>query len=303
MRRTSAIVVNFNGAKLTQACIASLLLQTAELDRILVVDNGSSLADWKILQETMPVERITLIRSERNLGYAGGINLGLSSLKDTSQDFVLVSNNDLILGDNQIVQKLIDTLADNPGYAAASPLIRDKDCPVPIELSNQVRRLPSVSALLIAHSCWLRRMPLFRSVVDAYGYVDLRPWPLGVTLPCETVNGACFLLGRDFLTSVQLLDEHTFLYMEEHILGCQLRSIGKCGCLVTSAIADHIQGASTKQRLGAWRLRMLIHQVRSELYFARIYLNAGLASRLLLLAVRTTDIIIKGAVRILRIDT
>lgn len=303
MKRASVIIVNFNGSRPTQACVASVLRQTADIGEVVVVDNGSSLGDWQALNRTLPTDIITLIRSERNLGYAGGINLGLRSLKCTTQDFVLVSNNDIVFSSVEVLQELMNALTANPGYAAASPLVRDRDCPVPVESANQVRRIPSMFTLLIAHSCWLRRIPLFKSAVDAYGYADMRPWPLGATVPCETVNGACFLLGTDFLKSVRLLDEHTFLYMEEHILGCQIKSIGKGGCLVTSAIVDHIQGASTNQRRGSWRLKMLSHQVRSELYYARTYLNAGPASRLLLLAVRTADILIKGVARVLRIDT
>jgi GT2 family glycosyltransferase len=268
-----------------------------------VVDNASSLADWQLLQRTVPTDRVTLIRSERNLGYAGGINLGLRFLKDAPRDFALVLNNDLVFGDNEILQDLIDALTVNPSYAAASPLIRDRDCLVPVEWANQVRRLPSMFTLLIAHSCWLRRIPLFQRAVDEYGYADMRPWPLDLTVQSETVNGACFLLGAEFLNSVRLLDEHTFLYMEEQVLGCQLRSIGKSACLVGSAIVDHIQGASTKQRRGAWQVKMLTHQVRSELYYARAYLNAGLLSRLLLLAVRVADISFKGVAHLLRIDT
>jgi GT2 family glycosyltransferase len=224
-------------------------------------------------------------------------------LESTPQEFVLVSNNDIVFGSIHVVQELVDALVNNPDYAAASPLVRDRDCPVPVEYANQVRRLPSMITLLIAHSCWLRRIPLFKSAVESYGYADMRPWPLGATVPCETINGACFVLGTGFLKSVRLLDEHTFLYMEEHILGCQIRSIGKSACLVTSAIVDHVQGASTNQRRGSWQLKMLSYQVRSELYYARTYLSAGPASRLLLLAVRTADILIKGVARVLRIDT
>jgi GT2 family glycosyltransferase len=133
--------------------------------------------------------------------------------------------------------------------------------------------------------------------------MDMRPWPIGVSLPCDTVNGACFVLGKEFLTRLQFLDEHTFLFMEEHTLGCQLRSIGKSACLVTSAIADHIQGASTKQRRGSWRPRMLAYQIRSELYYARRYLNVGPFGRSVLLGVRIVDIVIKGAAHLLRLDT
>ena len=101
--RTTAIgvvIVTFNGADVVVGCLDSLLAQTGAIPQILVVDNASgddtvaTLRDWAArhghaLPEAHSVEgaaealardRIALLHSGANRGFAGGVNLGLATL-------------------------------------------------------------------------------------------------------------------------------------------------------------------------------------------------------------------------------
>jgi GT2 family glycosyltransferase len=302
--RVRAVIVNYNGADLTLRCVQSLAAQDCAIElETIVVDNHSSEEDWRSLRHKVAPYPVILHRCAKNLGYAGGINAGASLQTHHTPEYILALNSDITLPGADAVRQLVAALREDPRRVACSPLIRDRDCPAPPAATVQVRRVPDFQTLLVTHSCWLRRTGLGRRLQYAYLYKDFLPYPLGTTLDCETINGACFMLDRRFLEAAGYLDDRTFLYGEELTLGALIRARNATACLCTTVIADHIQGASTNQRRGTWRLKMLSQQVRSELHYARTYLNAGPGSRLLLLAVRTVDILIKGAARVLRIDT
>ncbi|HTP07590.1 MAG TPA: glycosyltransferase, partial [Anaerolineae bacterium] len=72
----SVIVLNYNTRELTLKCLESF---APALNRrgwqIIVVDNGSSDGSAEAVQAQFPF--VEIVRSERNLGFAGGNNLGL----------------------------------------------------------------------------------------------------------------------------------------------------------------------------------------------------------------------------------
>ena len=75
----SIITVNYNGLNDTCALIDSIPFN--EDMEVIVVDNGSIKNEASILQNRYP--HITAIRSNQNLGFAGGNNLGIKTAKGT----------------------------------------------------------------------------------------------------------------------------------------------------------------------------------------------------------------------------
>ena len=85
--KVSVITVNFNQPKIT----AELLQTLPRRDNIevIVVDNGStviSIDNWQLKYPD-----VKFIRSEKNLGFAGGNNLGI---KEATGDYLFFVNND-----------------------------------------------------------------------------------------------------------------------------------------------------------------------------------------------------------------
>jgi GT2 family glycosyltransferase len=86
------VVLNYRGADDTVRCVASLRSSTRPA-RIVVVDNGSHDGSAERLRT---LEGVELIESDRNLGFAGGANLGIERLVD-EVGFVWVLNNDTVV--------------------------------------------------------------------------------------------------------------------------------------------------------------------------------------------------------------
>lgn len=74
--KVSIITVNYNGVADTCEMIDSLKQHENHPYELIVVDNGSaSLNDYTLLKEKYP--DVKVIRSDKNLGFAGGNNIGV----------------------------------------------------------------------------------------------------------------------------------------------------------------------------------------------------------------------------------
>jgi GT2 family glycosyltransferase len=288
-----AVIVTHNSADLTLQCIRSLKAQNYAALELVVVDNHSEEKQWLTMRKDGD-SSVIFHRTCRNLGYAAGINVGAKLHTGQTPDYILVLNSDVTLRDSDSVLLLVTALQEDSRCVACSPLIRDKYRTTPPEACVQVRRMPSYWTLLIAHSCWLRRTSAGRQIRDRYLYVDLRPFPLDVTIECETINGACFMISKTFLEEIGYMDERTFLYMEEFTLGADIRRHNSIACLCTAVVADHIQGASTGMHAKQRPLRRELQQIESEAIYLKRYAGAGIFKMGIFRAVRATDLLLKS---------
>ncbi len=121
-----AIVVNWNGLSDTLECLASLKKQTYDNVKIVVVDNGSDGDDAARIREAYG-DFVAVVRTERNLGCAGGFNVGIDYLlSKVHPDFYLLVNNDVtVAGDT--VELLVEALTTHPGVGIVGPKIYYKD--------------------------------------------------------------------------------------------------------------------------------------------------------------------------------
>ena len=109
--KVSVIVLNWNGIDLTKKCIASLKKQAFRDFEIIVVDNGSKEDDS--VDQLKKVKGIKLVLNKKNLGFAGGNNVGVRASKS---EYVALINNDAVVDKNWLGEKL-SVLDDNPKIA------------------------------------------------------------------------------------------------------------------------------------------------------------------------------------------
>jgi GT2 family glycosyltransferase len=290
--RLRAVVLNYNGAPYTLACASALVCQLHTPLDLVVIDNGSCDSDFAALRSGI-AQGAVLIRSERNVGFAGGMNVGARTAAAPRPDYILFLNNDLLFPDGRMVGALISAVERSPKRVAASPLVAAADVGLPVEAQVQVRRVPGYWTLLVVHSWWLRRLPGLCWLFDRFVYADQRPYGAGTDYECESINGSCFLVRSSFLEEIGYLDEGTFLFLEELVLGKQILDRGLTAVLTTTTHVVHAQGQATGHGGDRVRLAMLIEMVRSEIYYCRRYLHSGRAAIALLLLVRALDIATK----------
>jgi GT2 family glycosyltransferase len=299
--RVRVVILNYNAPVLTQQCVSNVLNQSYTPLDIVVVDNASSPENIAELERLIP-EHVTLVKNPVNSGYAAGNNVGARLQSITPPIFTMILNPDVLFNDTNSIKKLVEALKKHPNRVAISPLVHNTALGnMKPEMQVQVRRDPDFKTCLIVGSWWLRRIGFLKKIADRHFYKDLMPYSLNEEYDCDSINGCCFIIRHDFLEDIGYLDEGTFLYYEEIILGRQIKMRGKKCCLLTSIWVDHFQGSTTKYRPAQKNIsfKMYKEAVKSELYFCKKYLNSGFFGQLLILAVRIIDFTTKIAIFLL----
>jgi hypothetical protein len=109
----SVVVLNWNGGEYVRACIDHVLGQSYPEIELIMVDNGST--DGSAAEMERTYQQVTLIRNQRNLGFAGGMNRGIQHAKGA---FVLLLNTDAFLA-STYVETVLRVMAERPEVGAA----------------------------------------------------------------------------------------------------------------------------------------------------------------------------------------
>jgi GT2 family glycosyltransferase len=238
----SIILVNLNGSHHFEALFESLraIDYSRELIEIVVVDNASvdDSVNWLALKA--PDARV--IRSNRNLGFAGGVNAGV---KAAQGDVLVFLNTDMRVAKSWLRQ-LVTPIAG-----------RETDCTTGLNLS------------------WNGRAVNFGgSAMNFHGI----GWQVGMDDPdleryrrrCDTLFGCggSMAIRRDVYDDAGGFDEDFFAYYEDVDFGFRLWVLGYRVTYVPEAIAYHHHMA-TSRRIATQKVRLL--QVRNPLWL--IYKN------------------------------
>ena len=185
----SIITVNFNGLNDTCALIDSIPFN--EDMEVIVVDNGSTKNEAIILQERYP--NVKVIRSDKNLGFAGGNNLGIKAAKGR---YLYLINNDTFFKDFN-PQVLIQRLESTSKIGMVCPKIRFAWGNNPIQFAGYTPLSPIT----------------IRNRAIGFGEEDNGQYDSPHQTPYA--HGAAMMLKREVIDRVGLMPECYFLYYEE----------------------------------------------------------------------------------------
>ncbi len=237
MTTASIIVINWNGAAFLPLCLEALLGVATPDDEIMVVDNAST--DDSLEQVRARFPGVTLICNARNLGYAGGANVGLRA----AQGEALI----LLNPDVQV----------HAGWLAAlKAALQDKTVGV------VGCKLYYPGGEIIQHAGGIIHFP--QAIADHYGYRqrDEGQWDQGQDV--DYVTGAALALRRDVLEAVGGFDEDFFpAYYEEVDYCFRTRDAGYRVVYAPGAVATHFEHAT----LGEESYRYLRCFHRNRLWF------------------------------------
>jgi N-acetylglucosaminyl-diphospho-decaprenol L-rhamnosyltransferase len=249
-----AVVINYRTAKLTIEALRHLV---AELSRIpdssaVVVDNASGDGSFELLREAVASEgwadRVAVVASERNRGFAGGINFALEPAFAGCDppDTVYLLNSDAFVAPGA-VELLLAFLERNPEVGICGSYIHGTDA-TPHETAF---RFPTILSEFIARVPLWPFTPLLRRFAVALP-IPTRPQPV------DWLAGASMMIRRSVLDSIGLFDEEFFLYYEETDFCLRARRAGFPTWYVPESRVAHVGSASTgiqdasRPRPGYW---------------------------------------------------
>jgi len=118
--RIGIVVTTYNGLKNLTECLTSIQTASDPWVFTVVVDNGSRDNTSEIIKMNFP--EITIIRSEVNLGFGGGNNLGCQTLIDRGVDVIVMLNNDVVM-ESDFFKCLREVVQRYKGPIAVAPKI------------------------------------------------------------------------------------------------------------------------------------------------------------------------------------
>ena len=238
MQKVSIVILNFNGAEDTIACLASLqnIKKSKTLKtEVIVVDNASS--DGSLIKIKKKFPGVILLENSQNLGFTGGCNEGARFALKSGTDYVMFLNNDTTVGPD-FVEELVD---------GAKPL-------------NVAGTLPKVYFYkgYEYHKDRYKNNDLGKVIWYAGGDMDWKNL-IGKNRGVDEVDhgqydtkyetnlatGCCFLIKAEVLNKIGLFDDRYFLYYEDADLTERIKRAGYKIIYQPKAVIWHKNAASS----------------------------------------------------------
>jgi len=221
MTSVAIVVLNWNGIDDTKKCIDSLLDQTYKDYSIVVVDNGSKDSSLEVLKALEAEKKITLIEQSKNLGFAGGVNIGISYALENNFGAVALFNNDAVADRNWLTE--LTKHLDKASIVTS------------LLLSSDGKKIDSTAE---SYTSWGMPFPSNRN-----NSIEKKPesgFIFGAT-------GGASLYDINLFKEIGLFDNSFFAYYEDVDISFRTQLAGHKIFFTNKAIAYHKQGATSKK--------------------------------------------------------
>ena len=236
--RVAVVVPSWNGADLLPACLDSLLAQEPAPE-IIVVDNGSTDGSPELVQWAYP--GVVLLRQSTNLGFAGGVNVGIHHALAYDADYIALFNNDAVAQPGWLTGLVAEAEAHEEAGIVTGRLLNHDG-----------------TAIDSTGECYSR-----------WGY----PFPRGRGEPNEAsryadaeevfaATGGATVYRASMLREIGLFDAAFFAYFEDVDLSFRAQLAGWRVRYTPAAVAWHHQGATSSRVPGFHRF----HSVKNFVY-------------------------------------
>ncbi|MGL4610998.1 MAG: glycosyltransferase family 2 protein [Trueperaceae bacterium] len=248
------IIVNYNGWKDTVECLTSLTRLTYSHFNVVVVDNDSSDNSETIIRQHFPDR--TMLQSGKNLGFAGGNNLGIRYAIQKNTDYVWLLNNDTVV-DPESLSYLVKRMQEKPsaGMCGSRLLYYDR---------KEIVQVLGGST----YNKWLG----VQKPIGEGESADIIHTPNEIEAQLSYIIGASLLVSRALIETIGYMNEDYFLYYEE--IDWSIRAKDKYTlAYAPQSVVYHKEGSTigtTKSQIpSAKRLRSEFYSLRSRLIFTR----------------------------------
>ena len=218
-----AVVLTWNDHEMAHRCIESLYQADYDALHVVLVDNGSSFPTVEPLQKAFP--ELETIALDRNYGFTGGCNRGISRALEMGADYVFLLNNDTVV-ERRAISELVTAIAEDERIAMASALICDIDDP---------KRVQSYQGWLYPNRAWIKRPTSGELLDDRHR----------LTVETEFAPACAVMFRPAALGEVGLFDERLFTNWEDYDLCLRLRKAGWKLAYVGTAEVGHRRHQTT----------------------------------------------------------
>lgn len=253
MSKIGVVILNYLAYKATIDCIECFLKQEQKnLDmHIVVVDNDSPNESYSVLHEKYKDNnRITVVRTPKNEGFARGNNFGYDILKKIMDpDFVVFSNDDILLNDCGVFSWILSSF-ELYNFAILGPRVHSiygKYFQSPLENYSQSKKeckRKYVDYMLL--SAKLRVKIILKMNSKSLSEKRYKDSDYSTMTDKKTLHGSFLIMSRLYLDEYETpFDPGTYLYMEENILRLRCDKKGLLMLYLPDYEVSHLQSVAT----------------------------------------------------------
>ncbi|MBO4529531.1 MAG: glycosyltransferase family 2 protein [Paludibacteraceae bacterium] len=273
----SIVVINYRQETLTIRFVKNELSKIQMPHKTVIVNNSATEESNRSLCDelnAMLVEKddidvdtnndIFVLPSTDNLGFAKGNNLGAKFCKKWfAPQYILFTNNDILLKNDDIAEKLIQKLEEHSDAGMIGPKVIGLD-------GNLQSPFPYTPY-------WKRHIWMYWSTLFYSAEKKKRMFQFDYQERAQEgyhyyVMGSFFLVKTEDFYKCGMFDPHTFLYAEEPILAERMAAIGKLVYYYPNCEVIHEHGVTTSKFAKSKRVDW---QLESENYYYRTYKHTG----------------------------
>lgn len=260
--KVSVVIVNFNGRKYIEECINSVLNSSFSGFEVVVVENGSTDGSWRLLNRRygelrkklqFRTVRLRLVKSNENLFFAGGSNLGARKSKG---ERVVFLNSDTVVDKNWL-EEMVKVAK------------KKTDLVQPKIMTFGINKIDCLGGKYV----W----PGFGKAVGR-GKKDSGQARM---TKYDYVNGTCFMVNRQFFLELGGFDEDFKYFYEDVDLCLRAKKQGARFYLAEKAVIEHKGSLSFKANVASDKV--VLYYRRNRLM--TVYKNFSGVERWLRLAV------------------
>lgn len=196
----SIIIVSWNVREKLRENLKAIFQSDGDLNfEVFVVDNNSKDASADMVAQEFPQAK--LIKNQENLGFAKANN---QAIKKAKGEFILLLNPDMKVFPDTLVNT-VDWMRENKQASVAGCYLVNENG----EAIKHIRRFPRFWDQL---AIVLKLPHLFPGILNKYLRVD---FDYGRPANVDSIRGGFFMIRKETLEKIGLLDERYFVWFEE----------------------------------------------------------------------------------------
>lgn len=257
MKKVGIVILNYNDRN-TVIKLLNKIDKYKLISNIVVVDNCSTDNSYEQLKD-LDIDRYEVIKTIKNKGYAYGNNFGARYLMDKyGVDYIIIANPDVQF-EEDLIEKIINSFQIYNDYALLSAIaINGKG-----EAQKSYWKMPGIIEDVL--ECTI----IYRKLKKTINCRELKNED--IVKEVEVVLGSFFVIKSSILSKIGFLDERTFLFYEENILGKKLKKQNeKLGVIMNMT---YIHNHSTTIRKAMKIVQSHKIYLKSKMYYEKKYNN------------------------------
>ncbi|MCH7759564.1 glycosyltransferase family 2 protein [Patescibacteria group bacterium] len=241
--KVSVIILHWNGKEILKECLKFLSRIDWPNYEVVVIDNGSIDGSQEFIKNNF--RQVTLIENKKNLGFAGGCNIGIKYALGRRVDYVLLLNNDTVVAPD-FLTKMIETAESDQkiGIVGAK-----------IYYYNQPKKIWFAGADFIQwrvsgkHRFWQK--------LDSPELTGIKP--------SDFITGCVMLIKKKVFKKIGFFYEPYFLTVEDSDFCLRARGVG---WKIVVNLNAHVWHKVSSSRLGEFSFSNGYYGTRNKLFFA-----------------------------------